>query len=502
MDKLVELRDGFFNRYEAALNLVKKDEDRAQLFELLWDGDQEQKVFTKGELLQDGVKENVADAYIAVRRQLERAYNLLNDAQRRPSNHAQHLSDKQIEELQGNKFAKRIKISGERDEDGKRLVTWTEYKNTIRTDTISAETLARFKADDAIQILSEKKLDNGQYEVKYREGGTALNKIRGYIPHFFHSYAVTVRDAGGKQTSEIIGTGRTQREAIKIAEDWKKNHTLKDGENLYISPRTFSPADYGMDENFAPVMGDKDFETMMKNIAKNNDMKLSEAKAIVDGAVKLKNRHRFLGQLLKRKGYEGYEKDMDWILRHHFNTASRYVALETEFKPKAMSLFERVFGAFDKDHSKNLLAQYTKDYINDVNGVPAWIDEVVNKTLNQNSVWRKWFLPILGEQGIQNLSSSIAGRTAYLTLGMGNISSALLNFTQLVNASGYVGWAPVMKHFGSILSRGGKLTQGELRILHESGVLSDIGIDTASTYDRNRNFSSDIFGLKQLGYVE
>ena len=240
------------------------------------------------------------------------------------------------------------------------------------------------------------------------------------------------QDADGKQVGNIIGTGRTQREAIKLAEDWQKNHQLKGGEQIYVLPHTFN---FGMDENYTPVMGDKDFAVMMSRISQNTGLPLDEAKQIVKGAVKLKNRHRFLGQLLHRKGYAGYEKDMDWVLRHHLNTVARYVALETEFKPKAISLFERVFGAFDKDHSKNLLAQYTKDYINDVNGNPAWIDEAINKTLNQNSVWRKFFLPNVGERGGQRIANTVAARIAYLKLDMGNISSALINFTQLINAA-------------------------------------------------------------------
>ena len=240
---------------------------------------------------------------------------------------------------------------------------------------------------------------------------------------------------------------------------------------------------------------------MMSRIAKNTGTTLAEAKEIVNGAVKMKNRHRFLGQLLHRKGYAGYEKDMDWVLRHHFNTVARYVALETEFKPKAISLFERVFGDFYRDHSKNLLAQYTKNYINDVNGNPAWIDEVVNQTLNQNGIWRKYFAPNLGEQGFQRIGNSVAGRIAYLKLGMGNISSALLNFTQLTNAAGYVGWQPLMKHFGKILSRGGKFDQSKLRILKGSGVLSDIGLETASGYDKNRGYGSSLPILKQLDWL-
>lgn len=500
MDKLIKLRDSFANHYGEATASVKNQDDREQLVQLLWDGDEEQKQFTKDELLQDGVKENVADAYLAIRRQMRRAYIMLDEARRRPQSYAKHMDNDELKRLRDNKFVKQgtLKIHDKQDDKGKHLVTWTEYANQERTYKIDGSARARFLADDAIQILEEKELPDGTFEVTVREGIPKLTDLEGYIPHFFHEYTARVRDADGNQVGAIIGTGRTQREAIKLAEEWQKNNTLKDGEQIYIQPHTFN---FGMSENSAPVMGDKDYAVMMTRIAKNTGTTLAEAQQIVKGAVKLKNRHRFLGQLLKRKGYAGYEKDMDWVLRHHFNTVARYVALETEFKPKAISLFERVFGAFDKDYSKNLLAKYTKDYINDVNGVPAWIDEAINKTLNQNSVWRKYFMPNIGERGGQRIANSISARISYLKLGMLNLSSAVINFTQLINAAGYVGWQSLMKHFGQVVSRKGKLTLGEMRILNGSGVLQDLGLDTASGYDKNRGYSSDLPGLKQLDWL-
>ena len=512
-DKLVKLRDQFQNHYGKALNFVKDKNDRAQLFELLWDGDEMQQVFgtlTAAEVAkikadnptdltkaiqrakiekictEAGVSENVAKAYLEIRRQLNRAYTLADDAHRRPQDKAKYLSENQYERLRDNKFVKNLKIHDTQDTDGRNLVTWTEYANQEREYTVDGSARGRFLMDDAIQILDERQNPDGTYKITVREGIPELNKIRGYIPHFFHEFHVAVKDAEGKQVGDIIGTGRTQREAIKIAEQWQKNHTLKDGENIHITPRTFSQTS-GAGEKNTPIMGDKDFEVMMSRIQKNTGTTLAEAKEIVDGAVKTKNRHRFLGQLLKRKGYKGYEQDMDWVLRHHFNTVARYVALETEFKPKAINLFERVFGDFYKDHSKNLLAQYTKDYINDANGVPVQIDNALNKMIqNFPVIGQKIFLPLLGEHGVQRMTDSVVGKIAVLKLGMLNVSSALINFTQLTNAAGYLGWPRLMKHFGKLVARGGRLTQGELRILSESGVTSDIGLDTTSGYDKNR----------------
>lgn len=135
MDKLVKLRDSFANHYGEAMALVKNQEDREQLVQLLWDGDEEQKEFTKEELLQDGVKENVADAYLAIRRQMRRAYIMLDEARRRPQSYAKHMDNDELKRLCDNKFVKQgtLKIHDKQDSKGKHLVMWTEYANQERT---------------------------------------------------------------------------------------------------------------------------------------------------------------------------------------------------------------------------------------------------------------------------------------------------------------------------------------------------------------------------------
>ena len=106
---------------------------------------------------------------------------------------------------------------------------------------------------------------------------------------------------------------------------------------------------------------------------------------------------------------------------------------------------------------------------------------MLNGMLNSSETWRKYFVSKFGERAALSLTNDITSRVSYLKLGMLNLSSALLNLSQLVNAAGYLGgWNRLLKHFGSVAKRRGKLTFKELRILTESGVLNDIGLDTAS----------------------
>lgn len=118
---------------------------------------------------------------------------------------------------------------------------------------------------------------------------------------------------------------------------------------------------------------------MIQNIAEKQDMTLDEAKELLKGSAKQKGRHRFFGNFLQRKGAKGYEQDMEWVLRHYFNSASRYVAMETEFKPKAISLFERLYGRYDNEYSG--LPHYIKEYIADINGNPSTLEKQLNELI-------------------------------------------------------------------------------------------------------------------------
>lgn len=530
MDLLVRKRDDYSRKLAKVWELVGDKKSLEDLTELLVFGDMNEIEYGKltdaeknsipqenyNQLYEQarikkicdetGVEENVAKAYLNVRKLLRAVRLQLDKARRRPTKHSRHLTDAEIQKLQNNKFVSDIDVTNQID-NGKRLVNYVEYVNHEKIyDKVTQSALDRMKKDSAIQIIKAKEIGelNGEklFEVKTREGIPETGNRTGYLPHCFHEYIIRVKDREGKIAESygyggIIGSGRTQREAIKFAEDWQKTNTLKDGEYIYIAPKVADFGELGMDESsYAPIMGDKDFYKMTENIAKNNEMKLKDAKKFVEGAVHFKNRHRFFGHFLERKGVKGYSTDIQWILRHYTNSAARYIALESEFKPQAISAFEEIFGAFDKDYTDNPTAQYCKDFINDINGNPTQLETMLNKVLNKSSVYKNFIVPAFGNRAALTMTSKVVDLTSKLTLGFWNVSSALLNLTQLINAAGYLGgWKGLLKNFNDIIQRRGKLTQKEFRILIETGVLSDIGLDTATGYDKNRNYEGAISSM-------
>lgn len=490
MDVLTERRSYYQRKLGKAMQLVKSKNDYEELTDILLSGDAEGKEWTKEELIQSGTKENVAEAYTRIRRLMRQAYKMVNEAHKHPKTYSKRLSDSKIEELRQNPFVKIMKVHDEED-DGRRLVTYREYANYEHTlEGVTKQALDGMRVDEDMQVLEATKQADGTYKVRVREGRGDVTNRKGYIPHFFHNYMVEVRDGDGNYVTTLT-SGRTQREAVKKAEAWMKDNKLEDGQKIYIHPKIFDFTRLGMGQQGVVQMGDKDYYALMNRVAKDNDMSLEEAKDLLQN-VHQKNRHRFFGNVLHRKGVSGFETDMNYVLNHYFNSASRYYAMETEFKPQAISLYERIFGDFAKD-SKNSLAQYVKDYINDVNGTPSALERGVNDALMRSKVYRDFVVSHYGERAVLQLSSNISSATTYMCLGYFNVSSALLNLTQVMNSAAYIGDVSAL---GKCLSKGmhRKYSLHDLKVLKETNVLNDIGLDSGSGYDVNRMSTKNLLG--------
>ena len=173
-DVLTERRSHFDQRMKEAFAPIKNKKDYADLREVLLAEDSAQKVYTRQELLDNGVKENVIEAHDGVRAMMAEAYEMVNEAHKRPTvKTANGLSDIRLDALKQNKFVRILRE--EQDADGKYSVTYREYANYERTMTgVSEAALRRMEKDAAIQILKTTQAPDGSYTVKLREGKADL----------------------------------------------------------------------------------------------------------------------------------------------------------------------------------------------------------------------------------------------------------------------------------------------------------------------------------------
>lgn len=173
-DVLTERRSHFDQRMKEAFAPIKNKKDYADLREVLLAEDSAQKVYTRQELLDNGVKENVIEAHDGVRAMMAEAYEMVNEAHKRPTvKTANGLSDIRLDALKQNKFVRILREA--QDADGKYSVTYREYANYERTMTgVSEAALRRMEKDAAIQILKTTQAPDGSYTVKLREGKADL----------------------------------------------------------------------------------------------------------------------------------------------------------------------------------------------------------------------------------------------------------------------------------------------------------------------------------------
>ena len=525
MRKLQELRGLWNRRLDVALGYSKNklsNEERSDLFKLLFMGDAEGKEYTAKEISMLGYGDNVAKAYKRVRILMDTIYKALNDARTRVQTKTKTMTSDSLSDLLNTEVSKKMLAEDDavsklnnnkqnnfveilritKNDDGKFTVSYKEKPNwNHKYEAITETALNKMAKDPAINTGVAKEVgidpDTGErlYDVEVWETIPDIRKLSGYIPHFFHEYMIRYKniDKNGKEFYEVIGSGSTLKDAKKAADKWLEENPDAKASNVVIAPKSFDfIGQLGMNMANGVVIGDKDYFKMMQKIANQNDMTLAEAKDVLSGAVKQKNRHRFLGNFLHRKGAKGYDDNMEWVLRHYVNTSARYIALETEFKPQAISLYERVFGAFDNARNHTGLGGYAYDYINDVNGNPSEFEKKLNNILNGDGwvgkIWQSaikglnWMGGDWGDRAALELSNKVTGLVAIAKLGFFNISSAFINFTQLANSAAYIGdVSALMKAMAKGARR--KYSVRDMRILVDSGVLFDIGLESASGYN-------------------
>lgn len=472
-DRAMSEQEHLRNSFNKKLNRIHKlylhsKDDIKQWSDILWQGDAEGKEYSKEELKAMGLSDNVISAYRATRIAIAKAYDLLNEARLHVQTYQKNVTKEGYQELANNKFVDIQKV--EQRGDNHYIVTFKKPKTWKSSNVVTKKVFDEMKRNENVRIISSKKVGSNAYDVAYEERMGDIHKRGGYIPHFFHNFFVMDTDADGNNV--VVGSGRTVKEALKVCDAYAKTH--KDAQ-LTIAPKTFTFADDSAVR--AAEISDGQYFAMVSKIEEQLKMTPEQAREFLSDKVKMAGRHRFFGNFLERKGALGFEQNMNWVLAHYFNSVSRYVALEG-FKPNAISLFERYFGDFNKDHKNNALAEYVKKYIQDINGNPNSIELKINDWLNHQKWWRDFVASKYGDRAALQLTQNITSVIGIAKLGFGNVSSALLNLGQIVNAVGITG---DMKATARAMKDALRSDYKVAKILHDCGVVDDIRVDAGSS---------------------
>ena len=483
MHKQEKLRNDFAKALKEFEKLVKNPADMEKVTEILWTGDATGKEYTSAELRAAGASDNVVRAYALVRRELKKAYELLNETRMQVKTRSKVLRPEDVESyMQSHWIRPSDVLSKTQTQDGNIELTWRGGKTyETKNKLMSAEELSLMEKDENINVTravpaNAKAYGAGMYHVGYVERIKPINNLTGYMPHFFHEWMVyeQYKDPVSKEIRYTsVGSGRTLNEAVKIGNTIAEKNKDR---NYVVRPKGFD-----MDAGNAVVVGDMEFAQMAKKLTESTQMSLSDARTFLreSAGATLKSRHRFFGNMMKRKGAEGFDKNIMWVLAHYFNSSARYIAME-EFKPAAISFYERCFGAFDSD-TKNMTARYCKDLINDVNGNPRGVEVWLNDLIKGTWLGKR-IADSYGDRAALAVNGELSTWNAITKLGLFNFASAAVNFSQFINV-------------GAALNDYGYAAKGLLRALHPSAL--DEKIIEASGLLEDINLAADNGGYSQ-----
>ena len=439
VDKLLGWREGFHR------NDSKFKERKEALNEILLKGDLEGKEFTNDELIKAGYDAETIKGYRKMRALLDKAWKLANDTKSRIK--YQSITSSTLRRAEAdfadlkdkNPFAEII--SKVHNPDGTVTINYkAPHVRRVAKQTVLPSELENLRKNKDVHIVGTTQSLKGTTQVTYYQREAGMGKLKGYIPHVFHGWYVCKVDKDGKAIVDedgnvamdnIITTANSLSEAAKLGRELAKANP---NANYRVIPQTFSAP--GAQEQ-AIVMGDFDYAKIVGKVADSMSMSITDAQAMLDNTVKMKNRGRFYGYAKQRKGFKGFEQNVYLATMKYFNQTARYAAMDS-FKRDSISMYNRIFGAFDDENvtKRSAMAKWTKQYIYDVNGTPTWIEKFLNNTLHSLGVGeeRAGGRPVLWfQQKIMTYPMTI------LKLGVFNPSSALLNLTQLFNLYGAMG---------------------------------------------------------------
>ena len=479
--------------------LTKNKNDHKLVSSILLEGDAAGKEYGVQELRAMGANANVIKAYQLVRRTMREWYKRVNDARMQVETRTKTLSKNDLADFKKNHWiADSDVLSVEEKGGGKVLLTWRGGKTYETKDKVMTKTeLDTLLQDKDINVAHFHKLNDSygvdNYSVDYVERIKPLGNLTGYMPHFFHGWMVYEKHKDPK-TGEVrlttIGSGRSMNDAVRLGNEIARKNSDKE---YVVRPKGFD-----LKVENSVVIGDVDFQQMAAKLAENTEMTLSDANAFLrdNAGATMRARHRFFGNAMHRKGAKGFDTDITYVLTHYLNTSARYIAME-QFKPRAITLYERWFGAFDAD-PKDATASYVKGLIKDINGDPRQGEKYASQLI-MATPFGKMISDAYGDRAALAVNAEVSTWNAISKLGLGNFASAAVNLSQFINMGA------AMNDYGYAaagLQSALNPTAADIKILEESGVLDEINeaADNGGYTQRRFGRVGNIYGaIKRVG---
>ncbi len=507
-----KLRARWRKQFQTFVGMLKDNQQFDDYLDLLQSGEMEQKEYTLKELQDAGYDKNVVEAYARTRQLIRNVWSAVNDAHRGLTHVRETLNAKEFKALMKEPFLENVEVlmsdGSKEDSNAKKWVSASKLEKIVNgveyevrydkprvytsssKEVVTPEQLKELQNSPyaVVSAVVEKRIgEDGPvyYEAKVKRVAPPIGKIAGYLPHIFEQWMVLAETKDGLVP---VGSGKNLKEAYKAARYLQQNGGEK--VTFQIAPKFFDPNRYLSDENNSAggkksslIVSDAEYIALQRAIVDNCKMSVPEARDALKGVVGRTNRNRFFGNLRHRKGRVGYNSNVINSLDRYFTMSSRYCALQPA-KQKSIKLFERTFGRWDKEYGgKEAMANIIKRYIRHNNGTPNYLESMINSMIAKND----WLLKNLNANYGDRLGVALAGNiNGFLSkslLGFLNVSSALVNMTQLVNTVALIG----VGHTAHGMSALKNMSLSDKKVLAEVGVPYNIGLDTPSGFSKRRS---------------
>jgi hypothetical protein len=383
----------------------------------------------------------------------------------------------------------------EKFKEDNKITTELILMEDLRAKSFTTEELNEMNIPPYIQQAYQRKVAIKEMSIRLLNkhlrafGEDPIERIPGYFPHTFGDWFIAVND-------KLIRSAKTYDEGVK-----RVNQILKDDPTAKVElfPKSSEPIDELFQGKYKPTLGDLDYVITERKLGEKFSLDPETANEIANEMFKMKGRKRFLGHLLERKGVEGWDTDVDAVLRHYVNMVGRFVALD-RFKKDVVELSQKE--GWQIDEPQKGVRKYIKDYVDDIMGQPSAMEEWINNFgVMQPTGYIGRF--VQGGRPAQRIASGVTATMAVTKLGFLNASAATVNYSQVGNTFAVLG--PKFTKLGmekAHLFDQGKMSKADERIVQQLGIREQIGLEhdlgTANVHDVGWLFNKSVILFQKV----
>lgn len=369
-----------FDGIVAKLSTTEFEELGAVLFE----GDADERTYTRSELAANGVSPKVIDAYLKVRDLIE-AIGRMVDMHRRSM----------LPKVQARKnvvLRQMARLTSMSDPDFRKLYgRRSRLRAKLRAGTGDPQTIAREldQIEAALTAIREglpeyMELQAEADRLEARLEATSVRRREGYVPHKFFGTWRVFTASGTDQDGNTIWTPIAGPHGF-----FPGRQAAIGAARLYLGANPgaqlrVAPVEFKFPESEATQLSDRAYARFVGRVAEQLELRGDELRDAIKGVAAKRFRRRIAGFAQYRHGVQGFSKNIDRVLRTHIGEAVRYIQLD-RLKFDAINTMEAM--GLSPARRENPETKVLQDAINawfrDVNGQKQPTERAIDEWLDR-----------------------------------------------------------------------------------------------------------------------